>query len=1509
MGAVFLARDTRLGRRVAMKFLTHDNAALATRFLAEARVTARCKHENIVDIYEVDETDGHSYMVLEYIQGQTLRAWLQDRWRGDGRVSCTEAAAIAVPIVRALVHAHERGLVHRDLKPENVMLTEDGTIKVLDFGIAKVLDGLEPAEGLELRFPGHLIVTGPNTRTGALLGTRPYMSPEQWRGTGIDARSDIWAVGIMLWELATGRHPLAPATRERLESVLDLHEPMPSLAADLDGRDGLDALAEIADRCLIKPLDQRMATSRALLAALQSLAVSLASASGEPAREQDNPYLGLAAFQRADADRFFGRERDTHLILERLRHHRMVTVAGASGAGKSSLVRAGVLPALERSGQAWESFIVRPGRHPLAALADILARLERAPGEGTTAPRSPLDAADRERLTASLRTQPGYPATVLRSQSRSRRCRILLFVDQFEELYTLGADRATRTAFAACLEAVADDAASPLRVLISVRADFLDRVAEDRAFTNELTRSLLLLSPLSRADLHAALTRPLATAGDYAFESEAVIAAMLDSLDATRSPLPLLQFTAAQLWRARDVEKRIITDASYQALGGVEGALARHADAVLTGLSRSEQQLARAVLTSLVSDERTRAIVSVAELGAGVGPELAPDLTRVLDHLADSRLVLMESDRDAGATVELTHESLIERWATLRRWLDEDQDAAEFRGRLRTAARQWDRQGRSDDLLWRGRAADEARRWRADADTALPGLGGRDRAYLEAVVKLAVRSARRRRLLLMTTMALLVGIAVVVSVLAVQAQRSAAAERTSAARARSSAAAERASADRARRSAVHARNATRMAAANENRADPTLVLALVRELEPTVELPPGWRELARWATRQRIAPVILSHTDNITSVAFSPSGRHLALASIDRRALVWNADGSGTPVSFEGHGDTVRSVAFSPDGTRLATGSADGTAWIWSADGHGEPVRLAVGERDVFSVAFGPAGERLATGSGGGLAHVWNADGSGEPVRLEGHRRSVWAVAFSPDGLHVATGSQDGTARVWKADGSGAPVLFEEHRDVVRSVAFSPDGGRVVTGSRDRTARVWKADGSGELVRLEGHLGTVHAAAFSPDGQRIATASDDGIARVWRADGTGRPMHFEGHQDGAVALAFGPESRRVATASRDRTVRVWNVVGNDAMVRLEGHERDILSASFSPDGERVVTTSGDKTARVWKADGSDDPVVLAGHASAVLFGAFSPDGGRLVTTVSRGVARVWNLDGNGEPIRLEGHRGLIRCAAFSPDGTRVVTASHDRTARVWNADGSGEPVVLAGHRGAVWSAAFSPDGGRVATASSDQTARVWDADGRGDPVILAGHQEYVMSAAFGPEGRRVVTASLDKTARVWNADGSGEPVLLEGHQDDLMSAAFSPDGQHVATVSQDRTVRIWNLDQVADGRPSHAMLQMPYLEATTVAFSPDGTHIVTAGHLKRDPRTSTAIHWATVLSTFERLESPDDPELWRATRYCPPVEFRHAKLGMSLEAAREQYARCQSRVNGIRVDASEPTTP
>lgn len=769
MGTVYLARDLKLDRQVALKFFTRDGRRRGQDFLTEARATARCPHENIVIVHEVAEHRGWPYMVLEYVQGQTLRQWLDGRKLDTDSLSpgkderpCTpvppmRAVELLKPVVRALIAAHETGIVHRDLKPENIMLTESGTVKVLDFGIATLMAG-HPGSKERWRFTRSGILEIPEER---LIGTMPYMSPEQWGADEIDHRADIWAVGIMLYEMVLGRHPLAPFSRDKLAKIPEPEMPMPSA---VERHPELGQLASIIDRCLIKKKADRTPSARQLL---QELELFQPQTQALRLHDDQSPYAGLAAFQESDAKLFYGRREEVSRAVTRLGEQSLLTVIGPSGAGKSSFVRAGVIPAVKQSGEGWDTFILRPGRHPLGALAGLCSHMS---SMSTTLEVDPVFESenDRETITSRLAEKPGYLGAYLRTRARRKMRRILVFIDQFEELYTLGASEAERLAFVECLAAAVDDAVPLVKVIISLRSDFLDRAAENGHFLNELTRGLVFLPPIGRPGLRDALMRPLAAA-DYAFEDERTVEQMLDALENTQGALPLLQFTAAKLWESRDRVRRLLTAESYARIGGVAGTLATHADSVLASMSSDDQRTARLVFERLVTSERTRAIASMSDLLTIAAD--AEAIERVVHRLSDARLLAVETGGECeGTSVELIHESLITSWPTLARWLDEDDEDTLFLARVRTAAKQWDSDGRPKGLLWRDEAVIEARRWRQRYQGDIPAL---QREFLDAVFHLDDRAKLRWRVVLGSVVIFLLVIAAAMSYLALKAQSAA----------------------------------------------------------------------------------------------------------------------------------------------------------------------------------------------------------------------------------------------------------------------------------------------------------------------------------------------------------------------------------------------------------------------------------------------------------------------------------------------------------------------------------------------------------------------------------------------------------------------------------------------------------------------------------------------------------------------------------------------------------------
>jgi eukaryotic-like serine/threonine-protein kinase len=730
MGQVFLARDTKLGRKVAIKFLLHDDPDFVQRFLVEARATARCTHENIITIFEVGEHEGLPYMVLEYLEGKTLSQVL------EGKPSLKQFTELMISVVRALERAHSDGIVHRDLKPSNIFVTDRGQVKVLDFGVARLIDRagemVASVSTHELKLDEH---SSSVTRAGSnsLVGTMPYMSPEQWGAGEVDHLSDLWAVGIMFWRALTDVHPAGTMHPERLRArLLDLVTPLPSLR-DQDAKIP-DELSAIVDKLLAKKKENRYQNATDALADLQAFVAPHDGRTGGGA--EACPYRGLAAFGEDDAKYFFGRSNEIRTALAQLDSWPLLAVIGPSGVGKSSFVHAGLVPGIRSSGN-WQVRVLRPGRAPLLRLAAVLEEAL-ATGEQSND------------WLGQLVEAPGLFGKMLRTAAARRNHRTLVVVDQLEELFTLCDSDDHRKIFLAAILAAADDPSSAVRVVLSMRADFLDRLAGHKHFLSELSRGLFFLTAPDQENLRETLVRPAELAG-YSFEDEHIVEDMMLAAS-SRGALPLLSFAATRLWDSRDRTKKQLTRKAYDQMGGVGGAFARHADQVASSVAPQNQILLRAIMTRLVTPEGTRAVVDHEEL-LSISKN-RKEIEQIIDTLVRARLIHVQTDNET-TTVEIVHEMLITEWPTLKRWLEDSHAVRGFMHELRQAARQWDSHNRSSDHVWRGAPAQEAL---SLAKRHVLDLSAVETAYLKAV-RVQVARARRRRVLVF---AMVLGVLVVI---------------------------------------------------------------------------------------------------------------------------------------------------------------------------------------------------------------------------------------------------------------------------------------------------------------------------------------------------------------------------------------------------------------------------------------------------------------------------------------------------------------------------------------------------------------------------------------------------------------------------------------------------------------------------------------------------------------------------------------------------------------------------
>jgi WD40 repeat protein len=1103
------------------------------------------------------------------------------------------------------------------------------------------------------------------------------------------------------------------------------------------------------------------------------------------------PFPGLSPLEAEDAAVFFGRSAEIDELVSRLQpilasSRRLVGVIGPSGSGKSSLVRAGLVPRLRRMGGRWAIVLpFKPGARPLSTLARRLA------GE--------LGESDWRRIRERIERDPTELAGLvddLLAGTGGDATSVLLVIDQAEELVTADADE--RTAFLDALGAALEEA-TQLWVVATIRSEYVTAVLQERAIANVIGPAVVI-GRLDRSRIPEVIEEPARKGG---VDLDPGLAGRMVEETVGGDALPLLAYTLRQLYDRAAPGRRITTEA-YEAIGGVVGALRGRADAISAELAQGGKgELVIPTLLRFATVEQESEPIGRRVLKTS----LSTDEGEVVRAFVEARLLTSTGEGDE-AVIGVAHDSLLRSWGPLRQAIDASRENLRLRSELERLAREWDSVQRLDSYLLR------EERLAAAAGLLESELG---REALPLVQEFVRRSSAQSQAALRRESELLAGRAL--DSLDEDPERSlllalaAVEEYTISSR------------------AIRALNAAL--------ADSKVRLSLrvhAGIVSSPVFSPDGERIVTAssdgtarlWdATSGAELHVLRGHEGTVSSPAFSPDGERVVTASEDGTARLWDVASGEELHVLRAHGREVRSALFSPDGTQVVTASEDGTARVWDvASGeelhvlrHEAPTRTRVWRGGVKSAVFSPDGARVVTASRN-AARLWDAESGGELHVLRGHEDWIWSAVFSPDGARIVTASEDGTSRLWDA-ASGEELQVLRHEQGASSAVFSPDGERILTASSDGTARLWDAASGGELQVLP-HSGAVWSAVFSPDGERIVTASEDGTSRLWYAATGWELQVFRGHELAVMSAVFSPSGERIATESADGTARIWDAACGGELHVLCGHESMVWSAAFSPSGERIVTASDDGTARLWDAASGRELHALRGHEAGIRSAVFSPDGGLVVTASDDGTARIWDAACGGELQVLRGHESTVSSAAFSPNGERIVTASSDGTARLWDATSGAELHVLRGHEEEVRSGVFSPDGELVVTASEDATARLWGAESSRELHLLRGHERWVSRAVFSPDGKRIVTASDDRTARLWES-ASGAELHSLFHEDQVWSAVFSPDGERIVTASSDGTARLWD---AASGGELQVLRHVGMV--WSAAFSPDGEWIVTA---------------------------------------------------------------------------------
>lgn len=1280
----------------------------------------------------------HIVPVLDYWRDPTgaflVGPWVEgevlSRLLETDALGAEEKTRILFQVVEAVDHAHRVGVVHGQISPDAVVL--DGSHNAYLGAAAFVLR----------------LVRAPRASSA-------FTAPEVLRDDAISSTADIYSLGVLAGDLLSDS-PAAEAIKDR--------------ATRTTPQDRYATVAELLD----------------------DLRTVVEIPSSEPRfTESRNPYKGLQAFEEADAGDFHGRAEAIAELLTTLASHRLVAVVGPSGSGKSSLVKAGLVPEVRRAENRWVVTEMFPGSYPFVELESALARIAIEDPSGV--------------FEDLARDEHGLVRAVKRILPTNTR--LLLVIDQFEELFTLTRDEESRDRFLDALTTLVHDERSDVRVVLTLRADFFDRPLQYPVFGDLMRDGTFALTTPHADELAEAIARPAEAVGVH--WEDGLVAQIVEDIAEAPGILPLLQYALTELFEARTSDE--ITRKDYALAGGVVGALGSRANDVFEGLDRSRRDTARQVFLRLVSVQgtlgATRRRARLLDLN---GIDEPGEVEAVLEAFGEARLLTFDRDPiTRGPTVEVAHEALLARWDRLAGWITESREDLLLHHRLADATSDWEQEDRDPAFLLAGGRLAQFETW---AHTTSVPLTRAESEYLALSLERADEERTRRRRTRNLVMAGLGIAAVVATVLGVLAWIRG----------------EEASSNAA---LAHSRELT-ASAINVLDEDPELSLLLAiaaaTESDPTVaSLSVLHESLAahrkvftyKWPADQDLGLDLLTQlSPDGSRLLASSGGTYIEVVDIESGERVWGRDLGGNGITR---------ATFTHDGSEVAV------TYGWAAEVDGAAIDTTT------EAALGIHVLDSATGT---TTRHLPFDGCGLVVRSD----AIGAVGNGESSFLILEVNDDPSC-----DFTGARLENYNPDDPPWPPTSAID---LATGEiRPLTeVRPFPDAPPSAVVSIDGQtVLSAHLDEASGEGPELFTTRVlNGVSGEEIGQLRGHPMGIS--RDGSVVLTYDPWWRTRLT---------WDLsegIPDEPMVENEGTGLIWLS----PDGQAVLQGES-SSLELWVAQtGLQFDEILTGLGSHAAV-SFSADSSRIAITEVSDTAVVFDLPTPAEvrsvrlclgfyngTIETGGEITSVRAACVESPGASqfmVDTESYQVEAEVFPSGGA--------------RSALSPDGVYLVDQFNnpeeaiDGPLRLHDAqtgeelarfDGMCEHVFSEGPDcvafpetpfaSYAQDLAFSPDGSLVAMAGdLGDGIPVWDAvTGDLTTIAMVEHAslgpNRVLDVEFSPDGERLAASFRPAPFELWLLS--TDNWSSIGRYQSPPSEADVEApidnfvFTPDGEILI-----------------------------------------------------------------------------------